>query len=66
MPGAVPHTSTVALTNVTLPYVINLAQKGWEKACKEDTTLFKGLNIIKGKVVYQPIAEAFGWEEVHQ
>ncbi len=65
MPGAVPHTSTVALTNVTLPYVISLAEKGWEKACKEDTTLFKGLNIIKGKVVYQPIAEAFGWEEVH-
>ncbi len=65
MPGAVPHTSTVALTNVTLPYVISLAEKGWEMACKENTALFKGLNIIKGKVVYQPIAEAFGWEEVH-
>ncbi|SHJ20764.1 alanine dehydrogenase [Mesonia phycicola] len=64
MPGAVPHTSTVALTNVTLPYVIKLAEKGWDVACKEDEALNKGLNIIKGKVVYQPIAAAFGWEEV--
>ncbi|MBW2960464.1 alanine dehydrogenase [Mesonia aestuariivivens] len=64
MPGAVPHTSTVALTNVTLPYVIQLAEKGWEKACQEDEALHKGLNLIHGKVVYQPIAEAFGWEEV--
>ncbi|MBQ0739376.1 alanine dehydrogenase, partial [Aquimarina celericrescens] len=61
MPGAVPHTSTVALTNVTLPYVISLAEKGWEMACKENTALFKGLNIIKGKAVYQLLAEAFGW-----
>ncbi|WP_037319041.1 alanine dehydrogenase [Salegentibacter sp. Hel_I_6] len=64
MPGAVPHTSTLALTNVTLPYVLKLAKLGWEKACAEDADLEKGLNIINGKVVYQPIAEAFGWEEM--
>jgi len=64
MPGAVPHTSTLALTNVTLPYVLKLAKLGWEQACAEDIDLEKGLNIIKGKVVYQPIAEAFGWEEM--
>ena len=63
MPGAVPHTSTVALTNVTLPYVLKLANYGWEKACENDRVLKKGLNIIKGKVVYTPIAEAFGWQE---
>lgn len=61
MPGAVPYTSTVALTNVTLPYVIRLAKQGWEKACEEDTTLAKGLNIVKGKVVYKEISEAFNW-----
>ncbi|GHA44787.1 alanine dehydrogenase [Salinimicrobium marinum] len=63
MPGAVPHTSTVALTNVTLPYVLKLVDMGWEKACEKDVALRKGLNIIKGKIVYLPIAEAFGWEE---
>lgn len=65
MPGAVPHTSTVALTNVTLPYVIRLADRGWEQACEEDDALYKGLNVVKGKIVYFPIAEAFGWEEVY-
>ena len=63
MPGAVPHTSTLALTNVTLPYVLKLAENGWEKACEMDQSLSKGLNIVNGKVVYQPILEAFGWEE---
>jgi alanine dehydrogenase len=62
MPGAVPYTSTLALTNVTLPYVLKLANKGWEKACDEDKTLAKGLNIIDGKIVYPEIAEAFGWD----
>lgn len=61
MPGAVPYTSTLALTNVTLPYVLKLANKGWEKACKKDETLAKGLNIVKGKIVYEEIAEAFNW-----
>jgi alanine dehydrogenase len=60
MPGAVPYTSTLALTNVTLPYVLKLAEKGWEKACEEDASLQKGLNIVKGEIVYDEILEAFG------
>ena len=64
MPGAVPYTSTMALTNVTLPYALKLANLGWEAACEKDPTLKKGLNIIKGEVVYQEIIEAFGWEEI--
>ena len=61
MPGAVPYTSTLALTNVTLPYVLRLANQGWENACETDETLAKGLNIVKGKIVYEEIAEAFNW-----
>jgi len=61
MPGAVPYTSTVALTNVTLPYAVKIANLGWEKACEKDPGLKKGLNIISGKVVYEEINEAFGW-----
>ena len=59
MPGAVPYTSTMALTNVTLPYVIKLANEGWEEACGKSVPLSKGLNIVKGKIVYKEIAEAF-------
>ena len=59
MPGAVPNTSTIALTNSTLSYIIELANKGWKKACQENSSLAKGLNIINGKVVYKPVAEAF-------
>ena len=59
MPGAVPYTSTLALTNVTLPYVLNLANKGWEAACAADASLKKGLNIVDGQVVYSEISEAF-------
>ena len=59
MPGAVPYTSTVALTNVTLPYVLKLAEKGWKKACQDHLDLQKGLSIIKGEVVYEEISEAF-------
>ncbi len=62
MPGAVPHTSTLALTNVTLPYILKLANFGWEKACANDASLKKGLNIVKGEVIYKEIIEAFGWE----
>lgn len=62
MPGAVPYTSTMALTNVTLPYVIKLANEGWEKACEHSNPLAKGLNIVKGEVVYKEIAEAFNLE----
>ncbi len=59
MPGAVPYTSTLALTNVTLPYAIKLAKEGWVKACKENTDLKSGLNIIKGDVVYKAVADTF-------
>ena len=59
MPGAVPYTSTLALTNATLPYAIQLANKGWEKACKENNELKLGLNVIKGDVVYKGVSEAF-------
>ncbi|MDR5591613.1 alanine dehydrogenase [Christiangramia sp. SM2212] len=63
MPGAVPHTSTVALTNVTLPYVLQLAEKGWEQACQDDDALAKGVNIVDGKVTFEPILEAFDWNK---
>ncbi|WP_025664421.1 MULTISPECIES: alanine dehydrogenase [Aquimarina] len=59
MPGAVPYTSTLALTNVTLPYAVQLANKGWKKACNENLPLKKGLNVINGDVVYPAISEAF-------
>jgi len=62
MPGAVPYTSTLALTNVTLPYVLRLANLGWEQACVEDRSLAKGLNIANGKILYKEIAQAFGWD----
>ncbi len=62
MPGAVPYTSTLALTNVTLPYILKLANKGWEQACADDITLEKGLNVVQGKVVYQEILKAFNWK----
>lgn len=59
MPGAVPYTSTLALTNATLPYVIQLANKGWKQACLDNKELEKGLNVVEGKVVYKGVAEAF-------
>lgn len=59
MPGAVPYTSTLALTNATLPYAIKLAGHGWKKACKDNLDLQKGLNVIQGKVVYKAVADAF-------
>ena len=62
MPGAVPYTSTIALTNATLPCTIKLADKGWKKACQEDETLKKGLNVINGDVVYKGVADAFDLE----
>lgn len=60
IPGAVSATSTLALTNATLPYALKLADKGWEKACAEDEALYKGLNVVDGKIVYPAVAEAFG------
>ena len=62
IPGAVPCTSTLALTNATLPYAVKLADMGWEKACETDSGLKKGLNIVNGKVVFPAVAEAFGWK----
>ncbi len=60
MPGAVPYTSTVALTNATLPYALQLANKGWQQACRDNTDLRAGLNVVNGEVVYQGVADAFG------
>ncbi len=60
IPGAVPQTSTLALTNATLPYAIRLADKGWEVACREDPGLADGLNVVDGKVVFKAVADAFG------
>jgi alanine dehydrogenase len=59
MPGAVPYTSTAGLTNVTLPYAMALANKGWKKACQEDKSLEFGLNVISGDITYKDVAEAF-------
>jgi alanine dehydrogenase len=60
MPGGVPRTSTLALTNATFPYAMRLANLGWKRACTDSLPLRKGLNIIDGKVVYPAVAEAFG------
>jgi alanine dehydrogenase len=59
IPGAVPYTSTLALTNATLPYAIRLADKGWREACKNDPGLADGVNIVDGKITFKAIADAF-------
>jgi len=59
MPGAVPYTSTLALTNATLPYAVQLANKGWKKACSDSNELRLGLNVVDGKVVYKGVSDAF-------
>ena len=64
MPGGVPRTSTLALTNATLPYALKLAGMGWKEACRGDRALALGLNVVDGKVVYEGVAEAFGMEYV--
>ena len=64
MPGAVPHTSTYALTNVTLPYAVELADRGWREALRRDAALAKGLNTHDGSVTYGPVAEAHGMPSV--
>lgn len=58
MPGAVPHTSTLALTNVTLPYLLDLADKGWVRAVQEDPALARGVNMVDGRLTYDAVAEA--------
>ncbi|WP_139923131.1 alanine dehydrogenase [Hymenobacter sp. DG01] len=60
MPGAVPYTSTLALTNATLPYAVKLANLGWQEACRRDEALRLGLNVVNGKVVYKGVADAWG------
>jgi alanine dehydrogenase len=60
MPGAVPNTSTYALTNATLPYVVELANRGWREASRRDAALARGLNTHDGQVVYPSVAEAHG------
>lgn len=64
MPGAVPNTSTYALTNATLPYIVELANRGWVEALRRDPALAKGLNTHDGKVIYREVAEAHGLEHV--
>jgi alanine dehydrogenase len=60
MPGAVPRTSTYALSNATLPYIVQLANKGTEAAIEADAGLAKGVNIYRGEITYASVAEAFG------
>jgi len=60
MPGAVPKTSTLALTNATLPYAVEIANKGWKKAMKQNPEIQAGANIVKGQVTYEGVAQAFG------
>lgn len=66
MPGAVPHTSTLALTNVTLPYILQVANCGWRKACATDTELRSSLNIALGKIMYKAIADCFGLHNLYE
>jgi alanine dehydrogenase len=60
MPGAVARTSTIALTNATLPYALEIADKGWKQAMRENREIMLGANVIDGKITYKAVAEAFG------
>ena len=60
IPGAVPFTSTLALTNATLPYALLIADKGWKEACRAESGLVPGVNIVDGKVTFKGVAEAWG------
>ena len=62
MPGAVPMTSTIGLTNATLPYAVQIANMGYVEACKANDEIAKGVNIIDGKVTYKGVSDAFGLE----
>ena len=64
MPGAVPNTSTYALTNATMPYAVALADKGWQQACRDDHSLALGLNTHAGQLTNAPVGEAVGIEAV--
>ena len=65
MPGAVAKTSTIALTNATLPYALEIAEKGWLAACRENTEIRLGVNVVHGKVTYKGVADAFGMKYTH-
>ncbi|MDE6503999.1 MAG: alanine dehydrogenase, partial [Muribaculaceae bacterium] len=60
IPGAVPYTSTLALTNATLPYALRIADMGWKEACKADAGLAEGVNVVDGKVTFKGVADAWG------
>ena len=60
MPGGVPRTSTLALTNSTFPYLLQLANKGWQQALRDSVALRHGLNIVDGKISYRAVADSFG------
>ena len=62
MPGAVPYTSTQALTNMTLPYIVEISEKGWKEAVRSNNEIKEGLNIISGRVVNKNVSEAFNVE----
>ena len=62
MPGAVPHTSTHALANATLPYTLAIANQGWKRATRANDALGEGVNVAEGRVVYKPVADAHGLE----
>ena len=62
MPGAVAKTSTLALTNATLAYALQIADKGWKKACQDNEEIRLGVNVVAGKVTFKGVAEAFGLE----
>jgi alanine dehydrogenase len=64
MPGAVPKTSTKALTNATLPYAVEIANKGWKRSFKENPEIRAGANVIHGKVTHEGVADAFGFEYI--
>jgi alanine dehydrogenase len=64
MPGALPRTSTLALNNATLPYTLEIANKGWKKAMQENTEIKRGANVVSGRVTYKGVAEAFGLDYV--
>ena len=62
MPGAVARTSTFTLTNATMPYMVDLANKGWKKACQDDKALARGINTYDGKVYFKGVSDALGYE----
>ncbi len=64
MPGAVARTSTYALTNATISYALEIAEKGWKKACRENSEIMAGVNVANGKITYKGVADAFGMEYV--